>query len=98
MNRNVIVFGLFLLIVVSFLVGAIGAGIIKGLTGEVVSVENSYSWTRALCNSDSECVDVVISCSNGEVEGIEFIGDVKDYSNLSDWTDPRGDDFDKLCE
>ena len=99
MNRNVVVFGLFLLIVVAFLVGiAIGAGIIEGVTGQVVSVGDSYSWTKALCNSGSECVDVVISCSNGDVEGIDFIGEVKDYSDLPDWTDPRGEDFDKLCE
>lgn len=63
------------------------------ITGSVVS-ENNYTWTRAICNSQNECIDVIVYCQNGEVVRMEPISNLKKFSD--NWTDPRNKDV--FCE
>ena len=59
----------YFLVVVLLLGVGVGVGVfVRGgsLTGEVVKELGEYSYTRAIC-SDGECMDVVISCSGGNV-------------------------------
>jgi len=71
------------------------------LTGR--AVENSkpenreeFTWTKAICNKNNECVDVLITCRNKAVVSIEPISDFVKHS--SEWSDPRGAFADFLCE
>lgn len=59
------------------------------LTGNVIRDE-SYTYTRAICNETNFCQDKEITCRNGEVAGITSIsGAVIQHSE--DWEDPRND-------
>ena len=85
-----------LLIVLAFVFGFLFNNFITNgnLTGKVIQ-EDKYSWTKAICNQNNECVDVLIYCENSNVAKIEPSSDyiVKHSEN---WTDPRNDS-EKLC-
>jgi hypothetical protein len=62
------------------------------MSGRVVSdFDNKYSWTRAICNSENECIDVVIDCKDGKVVNITPI--FYRIRHGEDWEDFREDDF-----
>lgn len=64
------------------------------LTGNVVSeVENDSAWTKAICN-DNKCIDVLITCKDGNVEKINPVSDMIYFGND---TALRGNSSDKLC-
>ena len=90
--RKAVIILVLLLIVLAFFVGLFISKI--SFTGNVVQ-DNSYSWTKALCNSDNECMDVEITCNNGQVSSIVPISKLVVHSD--DWKDPRGSLADKLC-
>jgi hypothetical protein len=65
------------------------------ITGEVIS-NPDYTWTKAICNENRECIDIQIACSDGKVKNII---PVSGLLNLSDYIDPRSqEDLDKWCE
>ena len=57
-----------------------------GITRETIK-EEEYSWTRAICNQENECIDVIVSCRNGKVAGIEPI--LYKVKHAENWTDFR---------
>jgi hypothetical protein len=66
-----------------------------GFTGKaVIDVNNKYSYTRALCNSENECMDLLVSCENGNVASI--VAGSKVVKQLDGWQDPRNLS-EKLC-
>ena len=81
-------------------IGLIVLGLIIGIyidelnfTGKAI-VENKYSWTKAICNDNNECIDIRIECENGDVKSIRPISDLKKFE--LNWSDPRLDDR-ELC-
>ena len=75
------------LIIVSFLAGYFIRDL--NLTGQVVSdIENKKIETKttALCK-ENKCVDVLVSCFNGQVENIELVSSVVEFSE--DFVDLR---------
>jgi len=83
------------LIILSFFFGFIFSKI--SFTGRVVQEQElgkSYTWTKAICNSNNECFDVKIVCEDGNAVSIVPVSRVVQHS--SDWEDPR-DDSEKLC-
>ena len=84
---------IFLLLIIVFFIGFFVSRL--AFTGKAVQdVESNYSYTRALCNSENECMDVVISCVNGEVASIAPSSNV--IKQLDGWQDPRNLS-EKLC-
>jgi hypothetical protein len=68
------------------------------LTGNAISdttQSGNYSWTKAICNSGNECIDAVISCSNGKVVKIEPL--LYKVNQGENWTDPR-QNLDEFCK
>lgn len=58
------------------------------LTGKAAEgLDEDYTYTRAICDKNNSCIDVLIVCSNGKVSKLE------PSSNLikleSDWEDNR---------
>lgn len=81
-----------LLVAIAFFAGFF---IRNSFTGNVVQdIHDNYSYTRALCNSDNECMDVVISCSGGNVASIVPSSIV--VRQLDGWQDTRNLS-EKLC-
>jgi len=84
----------YFLVVVLLLGVGVGVGVfVRGgsLTGEVVKELGEYSYTRAIC-SDGECMDVVISCSGGNV--VEIVPVFYLIEHKEGWVDPRdGESF-----
>jgi hypothetical protein len=87
-----------ILIGILCLAAGIGLGLLIGnmgnfsLTGKSIK-ESEYTHTKAICNSNGECIDVLVSCKNGEVESIEPISDLKDFSDIEDWIPPNRTGF-----
>ncbi len=95
MNKTVIA-GIVIFIVLAFLLGFFVNGI--AFTGSVVKVEefrSQYSYTKAICNSEKKCIDVLIECENGEIKKIEPVSDLTSFSD--DWEDPRDNPNEELC-
>lgn len=78
--KVVFVIGLFLFGIL------IGFGIFNvSFTGKAI-VENEYTYTTAVCDENS-CVDVLVSCDNGNVIEMELQSDLKEFDE--NWTDIR---------
>lgn len=91
MERKII-----LLIILMFILGIVIGFFISrvNLTGNVIKEEN-YSWTKAICNSQNQCIDVLITCIDGKVVSIEPASELLDYD--IGWNDPRENSSNKLC-
>lgn len=44
-------------------------------------------YTKAICNSNNECIDVKISCQGNKLIGLEPVSELVKYE--ANWTDPR---------
>ena len=85
-----------LIVVLLFVLGvAIGFFVRDfSLTGDVVKNFDDYTYTRAIC-SERECIDVIVSCSGGDVVGIEPVFYLVEFEE--GWEDPRGDEVSGFC-
>ena len=83
MNKKIILVAV--LIILAFLAGLFLDRFV--LTGQAVQGEK-YTWTTAICNSQNECIDVLVECENGNVVSIEPVSDLKKFED--DWEDIRG--------
>ena len=83
-----------ILILLAFVIGILlGRGI---FTARVVEdINSSYSWTKAICNAEHECLDVSITCENGKALKIEPVSGFIEHN--SSWEDPRGELAGKIC-
>ena len=79
------------LILVVCIVLAFAIGILLGrtvLTGNVIvdGSNQTYSYTKAFCNFEKDCIDFLVHCENGDVAKIEPISRVVriDSLNLSE--------------
>ncbi len=79
-----LIFGGFLFII-GLLIGAFAGNF--GITGKAVQNYGSYEYTRAVCNTDKECIDVLIKCEDGEVAEIQPVSELKRFDE--DWKDAR---------
>lgn len=77
------------LVLLAFVGGMLVSRVI--FTGNVIRQEsikpNYYSWTKAVCNSGNECIDVQVTCENGKVAGIEPVSQI--LKKEASWTDDR---------
>jgi len=87
------------IVLIAFIFGLFAGFMISraNLTGQAVKeVEHTeHTYTRAICNSQSECIDVLVECAGENVKGIEPVSDLKDFSYLDDWEYLNGSGF---CE
>jgi len=92
-----IIFVIVILIVLSFLVGLLVNKL--AITGKVVQEQeikpDFYYWTKAICNSANECIDVKVVCENGIAKSVEPVSQI--IENDADWIDPRGNLSEELC-
>jgi len=91
--KKLIIFAILLVLV--FIFGIfIGKTILSGnLTARVVESQE-YSWTKAICNAQNECFDILITCKNGKAEAVEPVSQVVRHSK--NWQDTR-ENSSKLC-
>jgi len=83
----------FILVISAFLLGLFFNKLV--FTGKVIDTNlASYSWTKAICNSENKCVDVKIDCENGKVSSVELVSGM--IENPEDWIDPRNNS-EALC-
>jgi len=96
MERKIIVV-IIGLIVLSFLAGFFINKI--SFTGRVVQEQeikpDFYYWTKAICNSDNECIDVKVVCENGIAKSVEPVSPLIQHD--ANWQDPRGNLSEQLC-
>ena len=92
MNKITIVLAIVVLLVVVFVLGMNFDNV--GFTGKAVKTE-IYTYTKAICSPTGECIDVLIECKNGEVEDMTILSDLKNFSDIEDWTPPNKTAF---CE
>ena len=90
MNKSTVVLGVVVLVAISFLFGMNFNG--AGITGKVAKTE-SYTYTKAICNSNSECIDVLIECEKGEVKEMKPASDLKNFSDIENWEAPNNTGF-----
>jgi hypothetical protein len=70
----------------------------RTLTGNVINQQNdTYMYTKAICNETNFCQDNEITCNGSQVVSVSPItGAVIQHSK--DWQDPRSnEDINKLC-
>ena len=85
MNSKIIIY--IILLVVAFALGVLFSRFV--ITGEVVQEQvPDETLTKALCNQHNECIDVLISTSDGRVTKIEPASGVARFSE--NWADLRG--------
>ena len=87
---------LYILIAVLLLVVGVVVGFFVrefSLTGDVVKDLDEYSYTRAVCSGEG-CIDVIVSCENGDVVEIEPIFYLVEQEE--EWIDPR--ESEGFCE
>lgn len=93
MERRII---FILLVILAIIALAFVAGYAENFfSGEAIyeSKLSNYSYTKAICNSKNNCIDVLIECKDGKVTYIEPLSDiVKLHEN---WKDDREDK--ELC-
>lgn len=65
------------------------------LTGKAAGQDSFYTHTTAICNPEKECIDVVVTCKNGEVTKLEPVSDLIKFGQ--NWQDPRKSDI-KFCK
>jgi hypothetical protein len=77
-----------IMVLIAFILGLFVGFMINrfNLTGQTVKeVEyTDHTYTRAICNSQSECIDVLVECAGENVKDIEPVSDLKDFSDLDD--------------
>jgi hypothetical protein len=80
-KRKYLIIGI--LIIVAFLLGYFSGKIFAfpGLIGKVIQ-ENEYTWTKAICNS-GKCIDVLVTCKNGQVASLKPVSEVQYIENLT---------------
>ena len=92
MNRKWIVVAL---IVIAFVFGLLASKFV--FTGNAVKdVSANYTWTKAICDRDNNCIDVEISCENGNVVKVVPVTGIVDHPK--NWSDPRGEMANVFCE
>jgi len=96
MERKAIVV-IVILIVLSFLAGFFINKL--AFTGRVVQEQEvkpeQHYWTKAICNSANECIDVKVVCENGIAKSVEPVSQIVKHN--ADWIDPRGNLSGQLC-
>jgi len=90
-----------LLVIVVFVLGILFKDILSFITGSVVLNQDDKgigekkveTFTTAVCNNDKECVDVLVTCLNGNVSKMELASNLTKFSDS--WEDKR--EFESLC-
>ena len=82
-----------LLIILAFGLGFLFSKI--NLTGKTINPLEQSTATKAICNSNNECIDVVITCQEGEPIDLELSSNVKQLP--ANWKDPRPNLKNNLC-
>ena len=94
--RNEIKAILLLVLLLVFLAGNLAflMAFRSSITGK--AVENKYTFTKAICNSDNYCEDYNISCSNGNLEFMKPTGNAVQFQE--DFVDNRSqEERERLC-
>lgn len=83
MERKTIIF--ILIVIMAFLLGLFLSNMV--FTGKTITEDEQknleeYTWTKAICNSKNECIDVLITCENNQVKKIEPISKLMKIENL----------------
>ena len=59
------------------------------------ALENSYFYTKAICNESNYCQDYEIYCKGSTIINTKFTGNAVQFS--LDWKDPRDEKDKELC-
>jgi len=81
-------------LLIAFIIGFLSSFAFNKLsiTGEVIEdIPDDYTYTRAICNENNECIDVLVSCKAGRVSSLEPISDIKEFAQ------PRNLDTGDFC-
>ncbi len=79
---------IYFLIIIFIATLAFWAFRLLSITGNtVISLENNYTYTKAICNKTGYCEDYEISCVGGSVRGVTSTG--FSIQTGKDWKDPR---------
>jgi len=66
------------------------------ITGSTIQDFNdSYTYTKAICNNSNYCIESEITCENNSVVNVKPL--TKDAQFSENWTDPRPKDQEQLC-
>ena len=87
-----------IILIIIVLVAALIFLINRTLTGNIIREENNtYMYTKAICNESNFCQDNEITCNGSMIVSVSPItGAVIQHSK--DWQDPRSkEDINKLC-
>lgn len=90
MNKTLIIF------ISTLLVGIIIGLSINSIlpTGQAISNPKGYSYTTAICNTQNECIDILVTCDNNQVISIKPSSDLIKFDK--DWQDIR-DSVENYC-
>ena len=78
-----------LVIVLTILIGILVFLLSNSITGKAIK-DQSYFWTKAICNETNYCQDYKIVCNGKEVISITPTKAV--IQNSLDWKDPRNEE------
>ena len=60
------------------------------------TIQNYYTYTKAVCNETNYCEDYEITCQDDEVVSMSPTGSAIQFSN--DWQDPRDEEIiERIC-
>ena len=95
MNKTAIL-SIVIAIILAFLLGVFVNAI--AFTANAVKIDefrNQYTYTKAICNNEKKCIDVLIECKDGEIVKMQPVSDLTSFDD--DWEDPRDNPNEKLC-
>lgn len=71
--------------------------VVASPSGNYVKNNDMLMWTKAICNEENYCIDVQITCKEGNVSDIKPIS--KGVYFQKQWKDPRPEEFKKeFCQ
>jgi len=72
--------------------GNLVTGAVVGISDDLErSAANTSAWTKAICDDNHFCIDVLITCENGKVVALKPMMNGTQFSD--DWEDPRSDEL-----
>jgi uncharacterized membrane protein YqgA involved in biofilm formation len=73
-----------IIILLAFVLGMLVGNIV--FTGKTIEdFSQNYSYSTAICNSEKQCIDILVFCAENEVVNLEPVTELRDFSDLENW-------------